>query len=252
MRRPECAPGHRCPFYRGVDRTSELYRPGRGQGSNGSAVRAVPEPARARAGPAPGVKTRAPYFRAGRTRVCQYRQGRGLVPWALYELYHVGANFVCVSRSVAVLSLASGCRALQAAGSARFVQERNYRSTGRSRESANGVQGRAPCAQSVNTCQKQRCSLEIVSLHTHTRRVGQRHLSRLRPSMVSRAQTFTFWRAAALTKVRLPADLDRARGERAPYGRLAGAHAGSGREGSEERSFRRLAHSSTIKCHQYS
>jgi len=70
--------------------------------------------------------------------------------------------------------------------------------------------------------------------------------------MVSRAQTFTFWRAAALTKVRLPADLDRARGERAPYERLAGAHAGSGREGSEERSFRRLAHSSTIKCHQYS
>ena len=44
MRRPECALGHRCPFYRGVDRTSELYRPGRGQGSNGSAVRAVPEP----------------------------------------------------------------------------------------------------------------------------------------------------------------------------------------------------------------
>jgi hypothetical protein len=76
VRRPECALGHRCPFYRGVDRTSELYRPGRGQGSNGSAVRAVPEPARARAGPAPGVKTRAPYFRAGRARVCQYHQGR--------------------------------------------------------------------------------------------------------------------------------------------------------------------------------
>ena len=207
MRRPECAPGHRCPFYRRVDRTSELYRPGRGQGSNGSAVRAVPEPARARAGPAPGVKTRAPYFRAGRTRVCQYRQGRGLVPWALLYEYTMLAPISCVCLGPSRSSLS---RQGAAAGG------RQDRERERSRP-----QLQAPwvaCAQSVNTCQKQRCSLEIVSLHTHTRRVGQRHLSRLRPSMVSRAQTFTFWRAAALTKVRLPADLDRARGERAPYG----------------------------------
>ena len=76
---------------------------------------------------------------------------------------------MCVSRSVAVLSLASGCRALQAAGSARFVQERNYRPY--RLQSANAQRGAGPpCAQSVNTCQKQRCSLEIVSLHTHTSR----------------------------------------------------------------------------------
>ena len=192
MRRPECALGHRCPFYRGVDRTSELYRPGRGQGSNGSAVRAVPEPLPGPGPGAPGVKTRAPYFRAGRTRVCQYRQGRGLVPWALYEYTKLAPiSCVCLGPSRSSLSR-------QGAG----LHDPPARRAPSSQLRVGQLQ--APCAQSVNTCQKQRCSLEIVSLHTHTRRVGQRHLSRLRPSMVSRAQTFTFWRAAALTRCGCP------------------------------------------------
>ena len=163
MRRPECAPGHRCPFYRGVDRTSELYRPGRGQGSNGSAVRAVPEPARARAGPAPGVKTRAPYFRAGRTRVCQYRQGRGLVPWALYE-YTMLAPISCVCLGPSRSSLSRQGAGLCRLQSARF---RFCKSATASRPT--GCRA-AMCAVCKHVSEATLFSRDRVTSHTHTSR----------------------------------------------------------------------------------
>ena len=176
MRRPECAPGHRCPFYRGVDRTSELYRPGRGQGSNGSAVRAVPEPARAQAGPAPGVKTRAPYFRAGRARVCQYHQGRAwLVPWALYE-YSMLAPISCVclsgvaprlarsGRTGALISDSVTCQSPRAAvRSGVWTRQCEYvRSAGRTRRTA-----AAPCAVCKHVSEATLFSRDRVTSHTH-------------------------------------------------------------------------------------